>query len=180
MGMLECVFFVCVWVSAHVCVCMWEWRGGAQAGSWGVEYSRAFSLSKSRRETSLEAWSSSCCTSKPRRVFLNREGARLFSTVQPQLTNVYNRPVNWNKMEMVFAGVVSVFCACQSFITAPFFYPGLDMHVCLKGRKCHKKMLHPSSYSLHAALHHLWFHHATYTCFIHLFVSMNIKNERQP
>lgn len=127
-----CVFCVCL--SACACVYVWvkggggwEVRGG-QAGSWGVEYSGALSLSKSRRETSLEAWSSRCSTSKRCRVFLNRESNLTVLNSPTTANKVWNRPVNWNKMEMdlvilqVFFFVCVCMCVCQSFVTSQFFY----------------------------------------------------------
>lgn len=129
-----CVFCVSLSIRTWVCV---RAKGG-QAGSWGVEYSRAFSLSKSRRETSLEAWSCSCRTSKRRRVQLNRELTPLSSTLRPQLTKFETILLIETKWKWVS---FSLYRGCQSLVTAPSFELQLALNLCLKGRKCCKKFV---------------------------------------
>lgn len=145
MGMLKCVFCVCVGVC--VCVCVWvKCVGGGQAGSWGVEYSRAFSISNTRRETSLETWSSLRCTSERRR----QEAASLFSTVRPQ--------ANWSSRWLKQTG--NAFCfvfVCSFFVGVLFLrcvslFPWqlhyfIHLLVCLKGQKVLQVLL-PSDFSL--------------------------------
>lgn len=140
-----------------MCVCLSErgWGVGGQAGSWGVEYSGAFSLSKSRRETSLEAWSSRHSTSKHCRVFSNWESNSTVLNSSTAANKVWSHPVNWNKMEMDFGFLrVAFVCVCapahvsQSFVISQLFYSWLDLHVHLQDSKCYRNATSPLDLSM--------------------------------